>query len=291
MEINRLYKPHPPPQISSSINQRIHSIFSSNTKSFPSFIHFTEYLLHKSFLSVRIPSLVTIESSSSLIPSLVRSTTFKMQMRICHSLIVAIVSLGGLASAAPSNYLSGTTIGRPCDSVPCAPHYPPPCATPSPAPYGYSPKPCGCAEVVKTTVIATPPCAPAPCAPKPYGFDPAPYGIAPVKIAEAAPVEVAEAAPAAEVVKPEVPCKRQCGCPCKCDVVQPTITKVNPAIVNTSTDVQPVDIIQPVQGVVQPVIDKHIKPVYSETVNAPEVKCTVEPCTCGGCAPTAPAEY
>ncbi|KAF8250013.1 hypothetical protein K440DRAFT_194095 [Wilcoxina mikolae CBS 423.85] len=246
-----------------------------------------------------------------------------MQMRICHSLIVAVVSLGGLASAAPSNYFSGTAIGRPCDPVPCAPPCPPPCATPCPAPCGCCPKPCGCADVVETTVITTPPCAPVPCAPKPCGCGPAPCGCpapcpppikvveaAPVEVVEAAPVEVVEAAPAVEVVEPAAvevvetevveepvevveevapaPCKRQCGCPCKCNVVEPTITQVNPAIVNTSTDVQPVDIIQPVQDVVQPVVDEHVKPVYSETVNAPQIQYTVDPCTCGGCAPAVP---
>jgi hypothetical protein len=116
----------------------------------------------------------------------------------------------------------------------------------------------------------------------------APAEVVATKVVEPAPAEVIETTEGFAVA----PHKRQCGCPCKCDVVEPPVTQINPAIVNTSTDVQPVDIIQPVQDIVQPVVDEHVKPVYSETVNPTQINHTVDPCTCAcsscSCTPEAP---
>ena len=87
-----------------------------------------------------------------------------------------------------------------------------------------------------------------------------------------------------------------CQCPKASDVVRPGITSVNQPIVNTATDVQPVDIIQPYQDVIQPVVDQHLKPVHSESVNPAQVQQTCEPCqeaagsqsqACGNAAPAA----
>ncbi|KAA8893924.1 hypothetical protein FN846DRAFT_976788 [Sphaerosporella brunnea] len=69
-----------------------------------------------------------------------------------------------------------------------------------------------------------------------------------------------------------------CGCPTECDVVRPCVTHVNEPIINKSTDVQPVDIVQPVKDIVQPVVEERIKPVHSECVKQPIVNSVQEPC-------------
>ena len=308
-----------------------------------------------------------------------------MQMTISHSLVAAVVALGGLAAAAPQNYRRSGTIAA-------APAY-------NYAAYGAASPACGSAVEVASpygtsaygTYGAANPGAysaygvygPAsPCGTSAYGaYEPAPcaQGAAaqvaqPVvqQVSQPAVQQVAvadapcpEPAPAAEAVQAagayntysyNAPCCKRannaaaygaaaygagacdscasnvgsydacasnvgsydacasnvgsyasnagafeaagCQCPKASDVVRPEITSVNQPIVNTATDVQPVNIIQPYQDVIQPVVDQHLKPVHSESVNPAQVQQTYEPCqeaagsqsqACGSNA--APAAY
>ena len=70
-----------------------------------------------------------------------------------------------------------------------------------------------------------------------------------------------------------------CDCPHASGAVHPCQEQVSPAVVNTAAEVQPVEIIQPYHDVVQPIVDQHIKPVHSCTVNPPQVQQTVDAVT------------
>ncbi|KAI5858949.1 hypothetical protein BZA05DRAFT_440562 [Tricharina praecox] len=252
-----------------------------------------------------------------------------MQMQICHSLVLAVVALGGLAQAAPAG---GIYAGADC----------------APA---VLPVACDAGDnITASTVVDTTGCAcpvgACGCPARTDVVEPTVTQVAPAIVNQSEdvqPVDIIQ--PYQDVVQPVVdthirpvhsevvnspivqtttePCcsapgacgcgtvagygtyaKRQCGCaapicgcaapvvqatacdcptsPCGCptrvDVVEPTVTQVAPAIVNQSEDVQPVDIIQPYQDVVQPVVDTHIRPVHSEVVNSPIVQTTTEPC-------------